>query len=83
MRVSGMLCPPSSQFMHPPPSVFTGAWLVGWLAVCFRVAWLIVALVGWLLVDWFWHNGVWLVGWLVCWFVGWLVGWFVGWLVVG
>ena len=40
----------------PPPPVCTGTWLVGWLAVGFRVAWLVVALVGWLLVDWFWHS---------------------------
>ena len=53
MRVSGLLCPPSSQFMQPPPPppVCTGAWLVGWLAVGFRVAWLVVALVGWLVVG--------------------------------
>ena len=55
MWVSGMLCPPSSQVMGPPPPprVCTGTWLVGWLAVGFPVAWLVVGLVGWLLVDWF------------------------------
>ena len=79
VRVSGMLCPPSSQVLQPPPPVCTGTWPVGWLAVGFRVAWLVVALCGWLLVDWFWHSCVWLVGEVV----GWLVGWFVGWLVVG
>ena len=80
VRVSGMLCSPSSQVLQPPPPpVCTGTWLVGWLAVGFRVAWLVVALVGWLLVDWFWHSRVWLVGGVV----GWLVGWFVGWLFVG
>ena len=55
VRVSGMLCPPSFQVMDSPP-VCTGTWLVGWLAVGFRVAWLVVVLVGSLLVDWFRHS---------------------------
>ena len=60
VRVSAMLCPPSSQVLQPPPLrvhwYLTLTWLVGWLAVGFQVAWLVVALVGWLLVDWFWHS---------------------------
>ena len=53
--VSGMLCPVSSEVMQPPPppAVCTGTWLVGWLAVGFRVSWLVVGFVGWLLVDGF------------------------------
>ena len=42
--VGGMLCPLSSQVMEfpPHPHVCSGTWLVGSLAVGFRVAWLIV-----------------------------------------
>ena len=57
----------------PHASVCTGTWLVGWLVVGFRVAWLVVGLVGWLLVDWFLVSRVWLAGWLVGCVVGWLL----------
>ena len=82
VRVSGMLCPPSSQVLQPPPPpVCTGTWLVGWLAVGFRVAWLVVALVGWL---WLIGSGTTEFGWLVGLLVGWLVCWLVGcWLFAG
>ena len=67
MLVSGMLCPPCSQVMQsPPPPVCTDTWLVGWLAIGFEVAWLVVALVGWLVV------GGWVLGQLSL--AGWLVG---------
>ena len=56
MLVIGMLSPESSQVMQPPPPVCVGTWLVGWLAVGFRVAWLVVGFVGWLLVEGFFDS---------------------------
>ena len=81
MRVSRMLCPPSSQVLQPPSPLcaLVLSLLVGWL--------LVFGLLGWLLR---WLVGCWLIGtgtaqfdWLVPWLVGWLVGLFVGCLVVG
>ena len=58
-----------------PPSMYTGTWLVGWLAVGCWVAWLVVGLVGcWLIGSWTAEFGR---------LVSWLVGSVVGWLVVG
>ena len=78
--VSGMLWPPPPGLCIPPPSacVLVLSLLVG-LVVGFRVAWLVLGLFGWLLVDWFLDNCVWLAGWLD----GWLVGSLQGWLVAG
>ena len=60
------------------PNVDVKKWVHGdtkRLAVGFRVAWLVVALVGcWLIGSGTAEFG-WLVGWLVGWFVGLLVGW--------
>ena len=79
MRVGGVLCPPSSQFMHPPPPC------VHWCLACWLVGLMVFGLLGWLLR---WLVGCWLIGsgtaefgWLVGWFVGWFVGWLVCWLV--
>ena len=82
VRVSGMLCLPSSQFMHPPPlcALVLGL-LVGWLLTFGLLGWLLRWLVGCWLIGSCTAEFGWLVGWLVCLFVCWLVGLLVGWLL--
>ena len=65
--VSGVLCPPSSQVMGPPPPLcaLVPGLLVGWLLVFWLLGWLLGWLVGcWLIGSWAAEFG-WLVGWLV------------------
>ena len=76
MRVTGMLCPPSSHVMEPPPPpcALVPGLLFGWLLVFGLLGWLLRWLVGcWLIGSGTAEFG-WLVGWLVCWLVRWLVG---------
>ena len=71
VRVSGMLCPPCSQVMQPPPPpcALVPGLLVGWLLVFGLLGWLL----RWLVGCWFIGSGTAEFGWLVGWLVGWLL----------
>ena len=75
VRVSGMLCHPSSQVMETPPRVhwYLPSLLVGWLLVFGLLGWLLGLLVGCWLIGFGTPEFAWLIGWLVGWFIGWLV----------